>query len=402
MSTTKNILIIGGGISGCLTALELSNNKNYTIHLYEKNTTLLTGPPYCHLHAGGFLYPDMNIHDCQELLYDSILFASKFPNYLFKRPTIIAYNISSNYSTDTLLYKAQILQYIYYIHKQYIFGPPHSYYATYTKNDIIFAKKYGKFQNTINLYHDKYALQFIQLLDDINSIKYPIISVCEYGIDQDKLKHNIINTIESTSNIKVFYNQTITHNSYTQQYDKIINASGWQSYLQNNNNISQSFELKSSWMISLTKTNLSNPNIFPEICIIGERSTNNGMIQISPIPSNTNILTFQIHCMTYDSTLFKNGLLTYNDTLTNYTFPSIHSDIISTRTNNSIKHISKFFPIFKHSKSLNIALYGIQRIYNNINKRTSFCIFTDNYIEIFLLKGISSVKIAQSIYNNIT
>ena len=201
----KIILIIGGGISGCVAALELSKNPNYIIHLYEKTDTLLNGPPYCHLHAGGFLYPEMLINDCQELLHDSILFANAFPDCLLKRPTIIAYNVNSKFSTDKLLYKAKLLQYIYYSKKQYIFGPPHSYYAFYNKNDILFAKQFGKFENTINAYHDQYVLKFVELLEDINSIKYPLISVCEFGIDQDKFKKNIINKLESTSNIKIFY-----------------------------------------------------------------------------------------------------------------------------------------------------------------------------------------------------
>jgi hypothetical protein len=59
-----------------------------------------------------------------------------------------------------------------------------------------------------------------------------------------------------------------------------------------------------------------------------------------------------------------------------------------------------------------LALYGIQRIQsdngksdkydtNGISKRTSYCMFKDKYIEIFLIKAISSVKIAQMIYDKI-
>ena len=48
----KKIAVIGGGIAGASIALYLSE-IGLKVDLFEKGTSLVNGPPICHLHAGG-------------------------------------------------------------------------------------------------------------------------------------------------------------------------------------------------------------------------------------------------------------------------------------------------------------------------------------------------------------
>ena len=67
MSKIYNVGIIGGGISGSVTALQLAQYGIDNI-LFEQGESLVNGPPFCHLHAGGNLYPDISIEQCKQLM----------------------------------------------------------------------------------------------------------------------------------------------------------------------------------------------------------------------------------------------------------------------------------------------------------------------------------------------
>ncbi len=45
------VAIIGGGIAGVTSAILLKED----ITLFESKNSLISGPPFCHLHAGGNL-----------------------------------------------------------------------------------------------------------------------------------------------------------------------------------------------------------------------------------------------------------------------------------------------------------------------------------------------------------
>lgn len=49
------VAIIGGGIAGSTTAIRLAQSGIKSI-LFESSSSLVNGPPMCHLHAGGALY----------------------------------------------------------------------------------------------------------------------------------------------------------------------------------------------------------------------------------------------------------------------------------------------------------------------------------------------------------
>lgn len=389
----KNICIIGGGIGGCVTAIKLSNNADYKISLFEKDSELLN-LPYCHLHAGGFLYPQLPLDECKELLIHSLLFANFFKNCLEKRPTIIAYSKNEvEYSPENLFTKAKFIQNEYKNYKNLILGKPEDFYAIYTKSDVIFYKKNGYLKKN-NLVHDIYVGKFCKELNDIESIQYPFISVNEYGISMIKIRE-YINVELDKKNISVYNNckiEIIKQNEMkwiinNEKFDYLINSCGYEVNKARPNEIKKTYEfleLKSSWVI---KTKVDMDYIFPEITIIGKRGTENGMIQISPLNERN---VFQIHLMTNESTLFNGSLV-------------LDKQVILQRTDKTISEISKVFKMFKDAEYYSEPMWGIQRIANlSKEKRADSAIFNyPMYAEIQIVKGISSVFCANEITKKI-
>lgn len=382
----KKVAIIGGGISGITSAVKLAENSNNKIHVFEKRDCILKGPPYCHLHAGGILYPEISIEDAKQLMNDSLVFANKFKKCLNYRPTVVAYNIYSNYTPSDLLKKCQALQQHYIHQKQYILCEPSIFYAVYTLEDMLYYKKHNKLKESVDearQYHDKYVINFLNMLGHINDIKYPFISICEPGINQQNVEEQLIHEVKTFKNITIHTNKEVCISDLSNEYDVIINASG--------RNIceetEEKYEFKSSWLISLPLKFVH----FPEIAIIGERETYNGMVQITPI----NTYTFQVHCMTRESTIIK--------TFNNYPIKKLGLTDEETyhRGSEAIKMIGKYLPIFMMS-NVEGACAGVQRIpYNSKNKRVSMIqSYIKNkvlYIDMLTLKACSTIGLSEQI-----
>lgn len=398
---SKDIYIIGGGISGCLTAIELSKYKHLNIHLFEKENDLLTGSPFCHLHAGGMLYPMISIEESKQLLYDSLEFAQMFNDCLERRPTIIAYNKNTKYDIRKLILKCKTMKYYYSVwsnnnNNLLPLGSIDNYFETYTKEDIL-NFKHGNLHK--NNFHDPYIKTFSKLIKNIDDIQYPIVSVKEYGINLDLIKTKIKLLIKNNKQISLYTNTQITNlNNFDNNI--IINATGY-----NINSIYNSFEnkdyfleIKSSWIIK-NKT-IHN---FPEIAIIGERNTPNGMLQITPQNDNC----YQIHSMKNDITLFQNGCI-FSDNINEFykEFKDVcetkkfNDEIIISRTSKAIKEVQKLLYDFENSEIVMNPLWGIQRIPGIINSNRNWNLLKNkNYIEIHLVKGISGVCVSKKIAN---
>lgn len=82
------IAIIGGGVAGASCAFYLSK-IGLDVTLFEKNNTLVSGPPFCHLHAGGNLYREIDDDQCITLLHQSIDLLRFYPYAIDFRPTVI-------------------------------------------------------------------------------------------------------------------------------------------------------------------------------------------------------------------------------------------------------------------------------------------------------------------------
>lgn len=412
----QRIAIIGANISGCLATIKLLQESNQVhIDLYEQKSSIMSGSPYAHLHSGGFLYPTLNISQCKQLLNDSLFFASYFKYFLQYRPTIIAYNSTSSFSVIELLQKCIILQQTYANHS--ILGHPLHFFATYSKDDIIYYKNNGHLPHTDDTlypersYHDPFVETFCSLLQDIDSIKYPFVSVLELGIDNIALTNYLVNIIQHYSNsgrLNLYLNSPITHtNAYYEikenvwyvnniLYDIVINCSGPSSHSIFPNYIKKELlELKTAWLIQPQNEHSINPiEHFPEIAIIGERSTPHATLQIIP-HSNSQ---FQIHYMSSNSSIIHSSCdIThpfFKDTLLN---DSLNPNCINIRSNYAIKFLSSFFPYF-HDFVVKDCVWGIQRIPDNcIENRLSNIVSNCNNT-FFDIQTVKATSIVNSIF----
>ena len=419
---TYRIAIIGGGISGTLSALKLAELSNVSVDVFEKRSALLSGGPWCHLHSGGFLYPSISLQDCQTLLHHSLLFAEKFRDCIIPRPTIIALRKSSKFLAKELVYKCEFIQsaYSYWIatNQKAPLGIVDLFSAIYTREDILHFKQFGKFPESYNNnklsrdFHNPYVASFCQLLQNIDDIQYPFISVCEFGVNQAKVIQELVESIDSLNNVNVFTNTkaVITRSeNYTcwavngHNYDFLVNAAGCYSLEIFPSNQHEILELKSSWLVQ----NDDIEGDLPEIAIIGERGTPNGMIQITPHANGL----FQIHCMTQDSTLIDStsfySLSTQN--IESY-FPRNVHDIVKndklneqeiySRSKAAIDNVSAVLPKFSNSIVINQNhFWGIQRIpFTSKEKRISRVVFPHrNYAELRVVKAISTVSLVSDL-----
>lgn len=408
----KTITVVGGGIAGCTAAIELSKNKNNIINLYEKKNYILGNAPYCRLHCG-LMYPMISFKESELLLKYSIEFAKEYPSAILKRPCVIMYNVQSNYSTVDLVNKCNFIKlkynkyipltktFIGKVHKNIYnpLGTTTSFFAVYTKNDIIHFKNTGEFLHSTceaRKFHDPYVKTVCKMLKDINSIKYPFVSVNEFGIEQDIVEKLIKNKIKNSPNIKL-HRGSCPPTTSLDESTVVINAKG---HSTSNNGL---LELKSSWLVSSQYNNNNTP--LPEIAIIGERGTNRGMIQLSPRKNGK----IQLHYMSPDSTLFQRVSHFSEFTLENQKIivrNCIPDDITITRTNNAIKQINKFLDTELSLDNCK-ALWGCQFIPSQLDTlRTSTYTFKKSTqkleVDIEIVKAISSVYTAKQITLSIT
>ena len=108
MDKVYNVGVIGGGVSGVTIALELSKYGIDNV-LFEKKDSVVNQSPFCHLHAGGNLYPDISIEQCKTLMKQSIAMARLFPQSIDKRPTFISIPKTESYNVNDILNRLTVL-----------------------------------------------------------------------------------------------------------------------------------------------------------------------------------------------------------------------------------------------------------------------------------------------------
>uniref|UniRef100_A0A6C0H6U9 FAD dependent oxidoreductase domain-containing protein n=1 Tax=viral metagenome TaxID=1070528 RepID=A0A6C0H6U9_9ZZZZ len=418
MTKSKRVAVIGGGISGCLSAIQMSKLPNVQVDLYERKNTLLQGSPYCHLHAGGFLYPDISVQDCMELLNNSLEFAEYFGDFLDRRPLIVAYNVNSQYNPQTLVFRARMMQMVYCCWvsehgNKYPLGHTDQYIAIFTRQDVEHFQQHNRLPETTDKakrFHQPYVEAALSQLCDFDSIKYPFVSVNEPGIRQSELEQYLINTICGNVDIQVYTKTLVSEqnvkpvengwnivdlNSQTDvYYEYLVDACGGLRSKYFQVETPELLELKSSWVVYNNSHGLKNP-YFPEIAIIGSRGTKDGLIQITPIGRGT----FQVHYMNTNSTIFHENK-EYIDTVIENDDVS-YSDVIP-RMQVAIHRITELMPVFSNSAPLE-CLWGLQRtVGTDVSKRTSQIIFRPNRADIQLTKASSIVTLVKLLTNKIT
>ncbi|MEA2047267.1 MAG: FAD-dependent oxidoreductase [Campylobacterota bacterium] len=385
MYDKSRIAIVGGGVAGVTSALYLAH-LGLNVTLFEKRQSLVDGPPWCHLHAGGNLYREISDEQCVTLLKQSIDFVNFYPYVVDYRPTVIALPLSDKGSVDQLLPRLNLLQ------KEYeklvrndnlnkVLGESENYYRLFSREKMEMLKKRSIVEQPRS--HDEWMISVAKNIA-MDEIQFPLILVQEYGLNMFRLAagsklafqnipHVTIQTemmvediIRSDGKWKVSYsNKTKRENEA--YFDYLINAAGFKT-----GEIDDMLGIQTKRMVEfkasyISKWDKKSDVLFPEMIFHGERGTPQGMAQFTPYPGGY----FQLHGMTNEITLDKDGLakstLESSQPQLEYKFiqkidQGWNAEDIHQRTQNAIDHVTQYIPSFDDAIVGSQPLYGAQQI----------------------------------------
>ena len=425
MNKIYNVGIIGGGVSGVVIALELVKYKVDTI-LFEKEESVVSGPPFCHLHAGGNLYPDISDEESKILMKQSIEMAKLFPQSIDERPTFISVPNTEKYKVDKIEKRLDMLVNYY---KELIdedpsnkiLGTPKKYYTKYTKEDLIALMQKPTVKRPSS--SDEWMSNTIKLID-YEKLKTPVFIVQEYGWNLFRLgaqaqvalkktkkcnlkTNTVVTNVKDVRSKNLEYNWEICANNIIYKVKYLVNSCGF-----NTGEIDASLNLNAERLIEFKAAYVSKwkpiSGLIPELIFHGERGTPHGMVQLTPYCDDY----YQIHGMTKDITLFENGLVQsknkeaqpeFNDGIKQKLFSGWKENEIKTRTENAIKFVTKFVPSFDSAAVGGPPLFGAQQIHgDNPNLRVGEVSFPcKSYARSEIIKASSALAVAKQIIQKI-
>ncbi|HEY9190195.1 MAG TPA: FAD-dependent oxidoreductase [Sulfurovum sp.] len=390
MSTIENskakIAIIGGGAAGSSAALYFGQ-LGLNVTLFEKDASLVSGPPWCHLHAGGNLYREISDAQCIALLKQSIDFLRFYPFVVDYRPTVIVLPVTDSSTPEALLPRLKLLTEEYKAliakdPKNEVLGKPENYYQVYTKEAIERLREKAVVQNPRT--SDEWMIPVARNID-LDKVQFPLIMVQEYGLNLFRLAAGAEMTLQALDSVTLHTN-SIVYNvqqnvetegwdisyikedvSHTESFDYLINAAGFKT-----GKIDDLLGAPCKSMVEFKAAYVSHwdgceGTQFPEIVFHGERGTPRGMGQFTPYPGGY----FQLHGMTKEITLYEDGLVASSLVSCQ---PRLGQDFIDKierswteeetekRTRAAIEHLSQYIPSFKSATVGSKPLFGAQQI----------------------------------------
>jgi len=383
--TQTTVAIVGGGIAGATLALYLSE-LGIDVCLLEKGPSLVNGPPICHLHAGGNLYPEISDQQCLTLLAQSIDLLRLYPYAADYRPTVVALPVHYNGSPELLLPRLHKLQAEYQrliaeepLNK--VLGESAHYFQLFERAELELLALQAPVKKPQTL--AQWMIPVARNVD-LDMLQFPLIMVQEYGLNLfrlaasvslalekmpscqlqlDTLVDNIV-PLETAQGWLIDYQQAGTTRQL--QCDYLINAAGFRSGVLDDllGFPRQRFlEFKAAYV---TKW-LACDCIWPEVIFYGERGTPNGMAQFTPYPGGY----FQLHGMTDNITLFADGLVASTkhsaqpklaESFIDKIDKSWSAQEISERTQAAIAHLTPYIPTFSAANPASKPLFGAQQI----------------------------------------
>jgi hypothetical protein len=415
------IAIVGGGIAGTTAALLLSQT-NSEITLYENAPSLVSGPPFCHLHAGGNLYPEISDAQCITLLEQSIDFARLYPYGVDHRPTIVALPIYCSRSTAHLLPRLQKLTAHYQRlidndPQNAVLGDPQHYFKLYERADIEALKSRSVVAHPRSA--DQWMIPFAKEVD-MDKIQFPVILVQEYGLNLFRISAGAHLTLDALPNVELQLlhkvsgvqrlesGWRITSGDESREYDYLINAAGFQT-----GRIDDMIGVPCERMVEFKAAYVSHwereeKDLWPEIIFHGERGTPRGMGQFTPYPEGY----FQLHGMTKEITLYEDGLVANTPQSCQPKLPenllekieaSWDKEEVIQRTQSAIRHLSRFIPAFESAKVGSKPLFGAQQIPgDDPTLRVAEVSFpTPRYARCEIVKVSSTIDMAEAIVEDL-
>lgn len=415
----NKIAIVGGGIAGSSIALYLSE-LGLNVSLFEKKSTLVDGPPICHLHAGGNLYREISDDQCLTLLRESIELIQLYPCAVDFRPTVIVVPTQDRGKPEDLYARLEKLksEYSLLIKKDVnnrVLGKVDDYYRVFNKDEIERLRLKETLEKPLTF--DEWIIPVVKNID-LDKVKFPLIMVQEYGLNVFRLAASVTLALEGISNVHVFTKTLVTNvtrqeDGYSLEYkqnndlrmekfDYLINAAGFKSgELDDALGFSREryVEFKAAYV-----TEWKTDSVWPEVIFYGERGTPRGMAQFTPYPD----CYFQLHGMTEDITLFKDGLVKsgdksaqpkLNQKYVNKIYKGWSKADIDKRSSLAISHITQFIPSFHNATIASKPLFGAQQIPgDDATLRAADVSFEgDRYARCEIVKASSVLSMADAI-----
>ena len=385
LKKNPKIAIIGGGVAGATTAIYLGQ-LGMDVTLFEKESSLVLGPPFCHLHAGGNLYREISDKQCVTLLKQSIDFLRFYPYVVDYRPTVIALPTTDKSTPQALLPRLDLLvrEYKKLIEtdsKNKVLGESANYYKLYERKALEKLKE--KSNVAIPKSSDEWMIPVAKNLD-LDKIQFPLILVQEYGLNLFRLASGAMLTLKELPSVTLrmdtlvqdIYKKENSWNIFSMKneyqkdnddFDYIINAAGFRV-----GKIDDMIDAPCKRMVEFKAAYVSKctnytDTLFPEIIFHGERGTPKGMGQFTPYPNGY----VQLHGMTTDITLYEDGLVSNTAISCQPKLKQAFIQKIETswsteetfkRTSSAIKHLSQFIPSFSNAIVGSKPLFGAQQI----------------------------------------
>ncbi len=410
------IAIVGGGVAGASVAIYL-HSLGADVTLFEKKGMLIAGPPACHLHAGGNLYPDIDDTQRLRLLRESIEFVRFYPQAIERRPTALSVPVHIPLDPKELEERAFILAQAYgdlvvKDSKAKVLGDPEHYVLSFNHKQLQELQELPTPKVPQN--HLEWMISFAKEVD-LAKLKYPVLLVQEYGINifrlsaiaqlllQDATIHYGTKVVEAKHQKKGFrLGYEKEGKRYSEHFDFLINAMGFESgYLDDwlGYKKSRLVEFKAAYIASYRQEHL-----YPEMIFHGIRGTDRGMAQFTPYSGGY----YQLHGMRKDITLFEDGVAKSSEVSSQPKLPQKYIDWIEKgwprevalhRTQRAIEYVSRYMPDFKRAQPTPTPLYGAQQIPgDNLTLRAAEVSFEgDRYARCEIVKVSSILSMADAI-----
>ena len=420
---TLRIGIVGGGMAGSTVALRLAE-LGINVVLFEAGKTLVNGPPICHLHAGGNLYREISDEQCITLLRQSIDTLRVYPQTANIRPTVIAIPSRDSGSPNALLPRLQKLQAEYAaLIKQNpnnnVLGEACDYFKLYDRRllERLANKEIPKTAQSL----DDWMIPVAKNLN-LDEFKLPLILVQEYGLSIFRIASTVSLAFEKLETCTVLTNTKVTHIQHQQEHpgwrvdyqtngqteqsinvDYLINACGYRT-----GTLDDMHGFQRERMVEFKAAYIAHwPSCegeWPEVIFHGERGTPDGMAQLTPYPDGY----FQLHGMTEEITLFKEGLVASTEKSAQPILNSLfnrkltdkwYQDEIERRTAKAVDHVAQFIPSFGSAIVGGNPMFGAQQIPgDDPSLRAADVSFAgDRYARAEIVKASSALTVATAI-----
>lgn len=415
--SASSVAIIGGGIAGATAAVHFAE-IGLNVTLIEKKASLVSGPPICHLHAGGNLYREISTEQCLELLKQSIDTARLYPQTINNRPTVIAVPYADGGTPEELYERLISIQSAYKQlvledERNKVLGEPEDYYRFYSREELetLAEKQQPSEPNTF----DDWMIPFAKHTD-LNSLRFPVVVVQEPGWSVFRIAASATLTLEQSNNCQLHLGTKVVGLKEANGWliecesevgerslikaDYLVNACGYETGSIDDladKPRDRLVEFKAAYVTQWTQCQ----ELWPEVIFHGPRGTPNGMAQLTPYPNGV----FQLHGMTKDITLFDEGLVASSTGSSQPRLPSQlekkiingwDKDSVLTRSRRAIEHMARFVPEYAQAHEYGTPLFGAQQIPGSDETlRAADVTFSGNhYARMEVVKGSSALEAA--------